>query len=275
MGGNKKVQQAFLAITDSAVLYQDEWISDQGWANILTRHYSGKVKGIKDLRTTVVRTLNNLAGTFDSSNILKVYKAKFSTQCPFTKTDRMVHYYRRGINEMPDEPSAASEVHCAYSRSLIMSENRARGMPTIVDLDTSKKASKRNDNTTDATPRRSQRGKYTVPCITVTPTRTDSDEEDEDNEEEEEGANVNVATQPIYWSSPEAAKYLDATIMPAMILMNFSKNELNCWRMHLIIIMVIERWSLEKAKVYQISKSIASDKNVSISEMLTQLHWRS
>jgi hypothetical protein len=73
MGGNKKVQQAFLAITDSAVLYQDEWISDQGWANILTRHYSGKVKGIKDLRTTVVRTLNNLAGTFDSSNILKVY----------------------------------------------------------------------------------------------------------------------------------------------------------------------------------------------------------
>jgi hypothetical protein len=87
-----------------------------------------------------------------------------------------------------------------------MSENRARGMPTIVDLDTSKKASKRNDNTTDATPRRSQRGKYTVPCITVTPTRTDSDEEDEDNEEEEEGANVNVATQPIHWSSPEAAK---------------------------------------------------------------------
>ena len=85
-----------------------------------------------------------------------------------------------------------------------MSENRARGMPTIVDLDTSKKASKRNDNTTDATPRRSQRGKYTVQCITVTPTRTDSDEEDEDNEEEEEGANV--ATQPIYWSSPEAAK---------------------------------------------------------------------
>lgn len=69
--------------------------------------------------------------------------------------------------------------------------------------------------------------------------------------------------------------YLDATIMPAMILTNFSKNELNCWRMHLIIIMVIERWSLEKAKVYQISKSIASDKNVSISEMLTQLHWRS
>ena len=97
MGANRKVQQAFFAITDSAVLYQDEWISDQGWANILTRHYSGKVKDIKDLRTTVVRTLNALAGTFDSSNINKVYKAKFSMQCPFTKTDRMVHHYRRGI----------------------------------------------------------------------------------------------------------------------------------------------------------------------------------
>jgi hypothetical protein len=118
----------------------------------------------------------------------------------------MVHYYCRGINEMPKEPSAASGVHCAYLRSLIMSENRARGMPNIVDLDTSKKPSRRNDKPTDTTPRprRSQRGKYTVPCITVTPTRTDSDEEDEDNEEEEEG--VNVATQPIYWSSPEAAK---------------------------------------------------------------------
>ena len=97
MGANRKVQQAFFAITDSAVLYQDEWISDQGWANILTRHYSGKVKDIKDLRTTVVRTLNALAGTFDSSNINKVYKAKFSMQCPYTKKDRMVHHYRRGI----------------------------------------------------------------------------------------------------------------------------------------------------------------------------------
>ena len=167
MGANRKVQQAFFAITDSAVLYQDEWISDQGWANILTRHYSGKVKDIKDLRTTVVRTLNALAGTFDSSNINKVYVAKFSTQCPFTKTDRMVHYYCRGINKMPNEPSAASDIRCAYSSSLIMSENRARGVPTIVDLDTSKKSNKRNDKPTDATPRRSQRGN-TVPCITVT-----------------------------------------------------------------------------------------------------------
>jgi hypothetical protein len=250
------------AITDSAVLYQDEWISDQGWANILTRHYPGKVKDIKDLRATVVRTLNSLAGTFDSSNINKVYVAKFSTQCPFTKTDRMVHYYCRGINELPKQPSAASGVHCAYLRSLIMSENRARGMPTIVDLDT---RSRRNDKLTDATPRRSQRGKYTVPCITVTPTRTDSDEEDEDNEEEEEGANV--ATQPIYWSSPEAAKLFgcnyNAGDDPYELLeerIELLENAFDHYNGYKEVV-------TGEGEVYQISKSIASYKNVSISEM--------
>jgi hypothetical protein len=113
MGANKKVLQAFYAITDSAVLYQDEWISDQDWANILTRHYPGKVKDMKDLRATVVRTLNALAGTFDSSNINKVYVAKFTTQCPFTKTDWMVHYYCCGMNKIPPETSSAADISCA------------------------------------------------------------------------------------------------------------------------------------------------------------------
>eukprot|EP00985_Skeletonema_marinoi_P008762 scaffold4011_cov128-Skeletonema_marinoi.AAC.1 len=154
----------------------------------------------------------------------------------FTKTDRMVHYYCRGINEMPKEPSAASGVHCAYLRSLIMSENRARGMPTIVDLDTSKKPSRRNDKPTDATPRSEESILYHASLllprepIPMKKTKT-----------MKRRRKVSMLLHSLYIGRHRRQQnYLDATIMPAMILTNFSKNELNCLRMHLIIIMVIE-----------------------------------
>ena len=113
MGANKKVLQAFYANTDSSHHYQDKWISDQGWGKIITTQSPNKVKDIKDLRTVVVKSLNSLAGKFDSSNINNVYVAKFTTQCPFTKTDWMVHYYCCGMNKIPPETSSAADISCA------------------------------------------------------------------------------------------------------------------------------------------------------------------
>ncbi len=154
----------------------------------------------------MVRTLNAFAGKFDSSNINKVYVAKFTTQCPFTKTDRVVHYYCRGINKLPPEPSTAADISCAYASSHRMSNNRARGLPTIVDdtADTSKSNKKRKNNSTD-TPRRSQRLKQLVPCITP----VQNNDNDEDEEEEEDGTSDNAGSadgRALYWSSTEAAK---------------------------------------------------------------------
>ena len=154
MTAKKKVLQAFYANTDSYHHYQDKWISDQGWAKIITTHSPNKVKDIKDLRKEVVKSLNSLAGKFDSSNVNKVYVAKFFTHCPFTQKERLVYYYCRRINKIPLEPSTAADISCAYASSHRMSNNRARGLPTIVDVDDTTDTSKSNNkkrknNTTD------------------------------------------------------------------------------------------------------------------------------
>ena len=66
MSAKTKVLKAFYAITDSSHHYQDKWISDQGLVEILTTHSPTNVKDIENLRTVVVRSLNSLAGKFDS-----------------------------------------------------------------------------------------------------------------------------------------------------------------------------------------------------------------
>ena len=131
MSAKTKVLKAFYAITDSSHHYQDKWISDQGLVEILTTHSPTNVKDIENLRTVVVRSLNSLAGKFDSSNVNKVYVATFFTHCPFTLKKRLVYYYFRGINKIPTEPSSAADISCAYASSHRMSNNRARGLPTI------------------------------------------------------------------------------------------------------------------------------------------------
>ena len=119
-----------------------------------------------------------------------------------------VYYYCRGINKIPTEPSSAADISCAYASSHRMSNNRARGLPTIVDdtADTikSKSNKKRKNNSTD-TPRRSQRLKQLVPCITP----VQNNDNDEDEEEEEDGTSDNAGSadgRALYWSSTEAAK---------------------------------------------------------------------
>jgi len=86
-----------------------------------------------------------------------------------------------------------------------MSNNRARGLPTIVydTADTSKSIKTRKNNSTD-TPRRSQRLKQLVSCIT--PLQSNANNEDE---EEEDGTSDNAGSadgRALYWSSTEAAK---------------------------------------------------------------------
>ena len=85
MSAKTKVLQAFYDNTDSSHHYQDKWISDQGWGKIITTQSPNKVKDMKDLHTVVVKSLNSLAGKFDSSN---VNVAKFFTHCPFTLKER-------------------------------------------------------------------------------------------------------------------------------------------------------------------------------------------
>jgi hypothetical protein len=133
--------------------------------------------------------------------------AKFFTHCPFTLKDG-VYYYCRGINKIPTEPITAADISCAYASSHRMSNNRARGLPTIVydTADTSKSIKTRKNNSTD-TPRRSQRLKQLVPCIT--PLQNTANNEDEEEEEEEDGTSDNAGSadgRALYWSSTEAAK---------------------------------------------------------------------
>ena len=72
MSAKAKVLNAFYAIADSSHHYQDKWISDLGWTEIITTLSPNKVKDIENLRTVVVKSLNSLAGKFDSSNVNKV-----------------------------------------------------------------------------------------------------------------------------------------------------------------------------------------------------------
>jgi hypothetical protein len=80
-----------------------------------------------------------------------------------------------------------------------MSTNRARGLPTIVDdtADTSKGNKKRTNNSTD-TPRRSQRLKQLVSCIT--PVKNNANDEDDDEEEDGTSDNAGSADwRALHW----------------------------------------------------------------------------
>jgi hypothetical protein len=85
-----------------------------------------------------------------------------------------------------------------------MSNNRARGLPTIVYVtaDTSKSIKTRKNNSTD-TPRRSQRVKQLVSCITSLQNNANNEDEEEDGTSDNAGS---ADGRALYWSSTEAAK---------------------------------------------------------------------
>jgi hypothetical protein len=115
-----------------------------------------------------------------------------------------VYYYCRGINKIPTEPSTAADISCTYASSHRMSNNRARGLPTIVYVtaDTSKSIKTRKNNSTD-TPRRSQRVKQLVSCITSLQNNANNEDEEEDGTSDNAGS---ADGRALYWSSTEAAK---------------------------------------------------------------------
>jgi hypothetical protein len=99
----------------------------------MTTHFPNKIKDISDLCKIGVKSPNSLAGKFDSSNINKVYLAKLFTHCPFTHKEWIVYFYCRGINKIPHGSSTVADISCTYASSHRMSNNCARGLPTIVD----------------------------------------------------------------------------------------------------------------------------------------------
>ena len=219
---NPLILESFINLTTACSQYQDKWICDETLYRLLNAHYPKLKNTFVFTREALNRVLSAKAGTCIATNELRLYMAKFTTECPYSNQRRSVSFYFRQVNgKPPSDPKCAQDVTDTIAKTNQLQRGCIRVGRNIEDRDLA------------ATGVEGDRPQA-VTINTVTPNRKKctndhscaaAPENDDGRDNETSylvgsdvggdvgcqissvvGSNVGSSSLPLYWNSPEAAK---------------------------------------------------------------------